>query len=121
MKKSLFICLLLASSIAFSQSNKSDKKNEIKQTNCGLAEDFKEPKSSKKVLRWLKKFDATTDDLKSHVAVENDVEESKVILIRISEQRGNGMYILCVDGKKMKYRRMGSVFSRLDEKLFDGN
>lgn len=121
MKKVLFVCLIFATSFAFSQSNESEKNIENKQTNCGLDKDFKEPKSSKKVLRWLKKFDATTDDLKSHVAVENDVDESKVILIRISEQRGNGMYILCVNGKKMKYRRMGSVFSRLNEKLFDGN
>lgn len=106
--------LLLVSSFAISQN--SQEKND-----CDLPANFEEPKSEKKVLRWLKKFDATTDDLKKHVSVENDVNLENVTLIRISEQKGNGMYILCVDGKRMKYRRMGSVFSRLDEKLFDGN
>ena len=121
MKKILILVLILTSSLAFCQNNKSDENTENAEVNCGLKDDFEEPKSDKKVLRWLKKFDATTDDLKKHVAVENDVEVSDVILIRISEQRGNGMYTLCVNGKRMKYRRMGSVFSRLDENLIDGN
>lgn len=114
MRKLFILSLLMSSTFVFAQS--SEEKNK-----CDLPANFEEPKSEKKVLKWLKKFDATTDDLKKHVSVENDVDEEKVILIRISEQKGNGMYILCVDGKRMKYRRMGSVFSRLDEKLFDGN
>ena len=45
--------------------NKSNNKN------CKTGKDFVEPKSDKSVTSWLKKFDATTDDLKKH-AVNND-------------------------------------------------
>jgi len=65
------------------------------------------------------RFDATTDDLKKHVAVENDCKVEDVKLINISEQKGNGMYLLCVNGVEMKYRRMGSVFSRANENALD--
>lgn len=84
---------------------------------CVLDANYVEPKSEKGVNSWLKKFDATTDDLKKHVAVENDYKVEDVKLLDISEQKGNGMYKLCVKGKKMKYRRTGSVFSRLDEDI----
>ena len=65
----------------------------------------------------LRMTNATTKDLKKHVAVENECNVEDIILIAISEQAGNGMYSLCVKGKKMKYRRTGSVFSRLDENI----
>jgi hypothetical protein len=65
----------------------------------------------------LRMTNSTTDDLKKHVAVENDCKVSDIKLINIAEQKGNGMYSLCVKGKTMKYRRTGSVFSRLDEDI----
>jgi len=40
------------------------------------------------------------------------VSESKIILLQLSEQLGNAVYIVCVDGVKMKYRRTGSVFRK---------
>lgn len=89
--------------------NKSNNKN------CIITKDYVEPKSDKNVTPWLKKFDATTDDLKKHVAVDNDCNVSDVILLNISEQKGNGIYSLCVKGTEMKYRRAGSVFFRADE------
>jgi hypothetical protein len=89
----------------------------ISENDCNLDANYIEPKSEKGISSWLKKFDATTDDLKKHVAVENECKVEDVKLLNISEQKGNGMYSLCVKGKKMKYRRTGSVFSRLDEDI----
>lgn len=82
---------------------------------CKIGKDFVEPKSDKNVTSWLKKFDATTDDLKKHVAVDNDCTIADVILLNISEQKGNGMYSLCVKGIEIKYRRAGSVFFKAEE------
>ena len=82
---------------------------------CNIGKDFVEPKNDKKVTSWLKKVDATTDDLKKHVAVDNDCTIADVILLNISEQKGNGIYSLCVKGIEMKYRRAGSVFFKADE------
>lgn len=134
MKKLIILGLILTSTLAFSQNKsattedgkkvilKSDKtwEYDIKVTSendCVLDANYVEPKSEKGVNSWLKKVDATTDDLKKHVAVENDCKVENVKLLNISEQKGNGMYSLCVNGKKMKYRRAGSVFSRLDEDI----
>lgn len=133
--KNLFICCLLTvSTYTFAQNKiattedgkkvilKSDKTWEYSTTassnsvnDCNLGADFKEPKGMNSMT--LRMTNATTDDLKKHVAVENDCNVSDVKLINISEQKGNGMYSLCVKGKVMKYRRTGSVFSRLDEDI----
>jgi len=139
MRHLLIITTLFFSTFCFSQNKtattedgkkvilKSDntweysESSKISKSDCVLDANYEEPKSDKKVLKWLKKFDATTDDLKKHIAVENDCKVEDVKLLSISEQKGNGMYSLCVNGKKMKYRRMGSVFSRLDENLIDKN
>lgn len=135
MKKLFIYSLLLASTLTFAQNKtattddgkkvilKSDKtweydtKSTSSENDCVLDANYVEPKSEKGINSWLKKFDATTDDLKKHVAVENDCKVEDVKLLDISEQKGNGMYKLCVKGKKMKYRRTGSVFSRLDEDI----
>jgi len=67
----------------------------------------------------LKKVDATIEDLRKHVAIDNDCNESDIIFLRISEQKGNGLYDLCVKGKNLKYKRMGSVFMKTNENPFD--
>lgn len=100
------------------------KKNEDKldkSVECNLPENFKEPEGEKKIQNFLKRIDATTDDLKMHVAVDNSCSIDKVKLIDISEQKGNGVYVLCVQGKKMKYRRTGSVFNRMGENPIGNN
>ena len=135
MKKLFIYSLLLASTLTFAQNKtattedgkkvilKSDKtweydtKTTISENDCVLEANYLEKKKKKGINSWLKKFDATTDDLKKHVAVENECKVEDVKLLNISEQKGNGMYALCVKGKKMKYRRTGSVFSRLDEDI----
>ncbi len=110
MKKVLISILMIFPLIGFSQTNNTD---------CGLSNDFVEPISS--LTKQLKRFNATLDDLKKHVAVENDCTVNDIIVIAMSEQLGNGMYSLCIKGKKMKYKRMGSVFMKNDENPFDVN
>lgn len=75
--------------------------------------------NQKKIQSWLKRADATIEDLIKHIAVENDCNEKDIIFLRISEQKGNGMYSVCVAGKPMKYKRMGTVFMGAKENPFD--
>lgn len=99
----------------FIDSKPDEDKSKSNSKICEIGKDFIEPKSDKNINSWLKKFDATTDDLKKHVAVDNDCTVADVILLNISEQKGNGMYSLCVKGIEIKYRRAGSVFFRAEE------
>ncbi|PRP66374.1 DUF3157 domain-containing protein [Nonlabens agnitus] len=79
---------------------------------CNLPADFEEPEVDRKIQGWLKKFDAQVEDLKKHVAVDNGCSVDKIKVTSVSEQKGNGNYVLCVKGKEMRYRRTGSVFHR---------
>ena len=92
-----------------------DSNTTTNENDCFLDANYKEPKGMNSMT--LRMINGTTDDLKKHVAVENECEIKDIKLINISEQKGNGMYSLCVKGRKMKYRRTGSVFSRLDEDI----
>lgn len=85
---------------------------------CNLPADFKEPEGDKKIQKWLKRGDAQVSDLKKHVAVDHNVNPEEVILVKISEQKGNGNYVLCVNGKEVQYRRVGTVFMEKDEKPY---
>ena len=82
----------------------------ISKSDCNLPVDFKEPKGKNSA--FLRRSDATLKDLKKHVSVDFDCKIEDVIVIKASEQKGNGVYILCVKGKRVKYRRLGSVFFR---------
>lgn len=135
MEKLLIFSLMLSSTFTIAQNKtattedgkkvilKSDKtweyntKTTTSDNDCVLEANYKEPKGMNTMT--LRKTNSTTDDLKKHVAVENDCKVEDVKLLNISEQKGNGMYSLCVKGKKMKYRRTGSVFSRLDEDILN--
>ncbi|MDR6546540.1 hypothetical protein J2810_002599 [Chryseobacterium rhizosphaerae] len=112
MKKLLFTIGLTLPTLFFAQQTEKDSK-------CDLPKDYQEPKPDKKIQSWLKRADATIEDLRKHIAVENDCNEKDVIFLRISEQKGNGMYSVCVAGKPMKYKRMGSVFMGASENSFD--
>jgi hypothetical protein len=112
MKKLLFTIGLILPTLFFAQQTEKDSK-------CDLPANYQEPKPDKKVQAFLKKVDATIEDLRKHIAVENDCNEKDVIFLRISEQKGNGMYSVCVLGKPMKYKRMGSVFMGATENPFD--
>lgn len=109
MKKFLTAVVIVVSTMTFAQQ--TDK--------CDLPKDYQEPKPDKKIQSWLKRGDATIEDLRKHIAVENDCDEKDIIFLRISEQKGNGMYSVCVAGKPMKYKRMGTVFMGAGENPFD--
>ncbi|UTX46666.1 hypothetical protein [Chryseobacterium sp. MA9] len=111
MKKFLTALVITASTMTFAQQTEQNK--------CNLPVNYQEPKPDKKVQSFLKKVDATIEDLRKHIAVENDCNEKDVIFLKISEQKGNGMYSVCVAGKPMKYKRMGSVFMGSSENPFD--
>ncbi|WP_079243279.1 hypothetical protein [Chryseobacterium indologenes] len=112
MKKLLFTIGLILPTLFFAQQTEQNSK-------CDLPKDYQEPKPDKKIQSWLKRGDATIEDLRKHIAVENDCNEKDVIFLRISEQKGNGMYLVCVAGKPMKYKRMGTVFMGASENPFD--
>lgn len=116
MKKFLTTVVISVSTIAFAQQTENPKQT---AKECGLPSNYQEPKPDKKIQSWLKRADATIEDLRKHIAVENDCNEKDVIFLRISEQKGNGMYSVCVAGKPMKYKRMGSVFMGANENPFD--
>lgn len=128
MKKLLLIVITMLSIYSFGQNIKAttedgkkvilkkdktwsyDKtKEEVKNT-CEIEVDFKEPKYNTSS-SW-KRMGSTVDDLKKHISVDMSVKVENIILLEVSEQLGNGVYIICVDGQKMKWRRTGSVFRK---------
>ena len=127
MKKLLIINALLITTLSFSQTKivttEGGKKVILKEDNtwqytddsnnkstCNIDENFKEPKWNKS--KSWKRMGTRVDDLKKHISIDMGVSESKIILLQLSEQLGNAVYILCVDGTKIKYRRTGSVFRK---------
>jgi hypothetical protein len=60
---------------------------------CNLPSDFEEPEGNKKIRSWLKRVDATVEDLKDHVAVDNNCSKNDIKITSVSEQRGNGNYL----------------------------
>ena len=130
MKILLLFSLLFISTYSFAQdisaittdgkkvvlkSNKTwiydETKKEIKNT-CSVESGFKEPKGDSKNQSFLKMTDATVADLKKHISVDRSCKITEIILTNLSEQKGNGIYIVCVNGIEYKYRRSGSVFYR---------
>lgn len=77
---------------------------------------FKEPKGDPKIQKQLEMTGATIKDMKNHVSVDNDCPIDKIILLQVSEQLGNAIYILDMCGERVKYRRVGSVFFKDGEK-----
>lgn len=127
MKKLFILGVLLTSTYTFAQNKtavtedgkkvilKSDKtweyvenKSDIKT--CTVEAGFVEPKGESKNQSFLKKTGATVTDLKKHISVDRECNITDIILTDISEQLGNGIYIVCINGKEYKYRRIGSVF-----------
>ena len=113
MKFTLLLAILLTSSILFAQTDKKQPEP------CEVSPDFEEPQRTKKILKWEKRMNKFNDgsfptiqEIKEQVAIENDVDIKNVFITRMVEQTGNGTYNLCVDGKKMKYKRMGTVMMK---------
>ncbi|SFB74402.1 hypothetical protein [Kaistella jeonii] len=112
MRKLLYIIALTLPTLFFAQESEKENK-------CDLPANYQEPKPDKKIQGWLKRGDATIEDLRKHIAIDNDIEISDVVFLRISEQKGNGIYSACAKGKEIKYKRMGTVFMRNSENPFD--
>ncbi len=127
MKKLIILTLMLSTGVLFAQSKTAttndgkmvilnddktweyiDSENvKNSETSCGLGENYKEPKITKNVKRLIK-----------HVSVANECKIEDIIVISYTEGKGNGMYNLCVKGKKMKYRMIGSAFLKADADPF---
>jgi len=119
MKNLIFILCFLSISFTFAQDIKAttqDGKSVIlksdntwsyadgSETNdegCNLGEDFKQSKVNKGLL--------------NHVMVDTDSKKEEIIFIKSNTSLGGGNWLLCVKGKKMTYKRVGSVFMRGDE------
>lgn len=117
MKAIFLFTSLLVSSLVIAQSSNS------KLEPCEVSEDFKEPQRDKKTAKWAKKINRFNDgafpsitDIKDYVAIDSDVDIADVILLRMNEQAGSGLYIVCVDGIKKKYRRTGTVLLKDGER-----
>ena len=127
MKKLISFGLLISSTISLAQSTiattqygrrvhlkknntweyiDSTVKNEVKVSakDCDLGKDYIEPKGNER--------------LRKHAAVENDCKPGDVKFISITQSLGNGMYTLCVNGKIMKYKKIGTVFMKVDQDPF---
>jgi hypothetical protein len=78
----------------------SDEKETV-TSDCNLGTGFVEVKGNER--------------LRKHVAVENDCKLEEVKFINLTESFGNGMYSLCVKGKMMKYKKIGTVFMRAEQ------
>jgi hypothetical protein len=70
-------------------------------SDCNLGADFVEKKRN--------------EGLRKHVAVENDCNLEDIKFIDLTEGMGRGMYSLCVKGKLMKYKKVGTVFMRAEQ------
>ncbi|PQL92372.1 hypothetical protein [Apibacter adventoris] len=63
--------------------------------------------------RFLELTGATVEDMTKYVSVDNDCPVKNIqVLLDLSEQMGNALYIVDMYGVKMKYIRTGSVFSK---------
>jgi len=137
MKSILLAVSFLASTLSFAQdisATTADGKKVILKPNktweyfngntnttnsCVVSSDHKEPKGDKKNQTILKRTGATVEDFKKHVSIDLGVNEKDIVLLELSEQLGNGIYIICVNGTKMKYRRTGSVFRKDNEDVLN--
>lgn len=112
--------------MSFGQEINSEAKTETKT--CEVPDGFKEPERDNKTAKWAKQMNKfnegsfpSLEDIKSHVAIDNDSDVKNVYLLKASEQSGNGIYVLCVNGTEMKYSRTGTVIHRNGTNPLSGN
>lgn len=97
MKKFLFtIGLVALPTLFYAQESKKE---------CDLPADFKEPSKMPR----LKKF----------ISIDKNVDQSKIIIVQAQNGYGSGIYNVCVDGKLMKYKKMGTIFMNYDDNPLD--
>jgi len=91
---------------ATSQVTKTPKQKDDK--NCNISANFEEPKLSNKIQSQLKKGRATIKHVKKKVAKDLNCDIEDVILVTFSETKQNGVYDFCVNGMKVRYKRIGN-------------
>lgn len=74
---------------------------------CSLGPNYTEPKLKGKIQSQLKRSKASMPYLKKRVAKDNNCDVKDVVLLDFSEQKERGTYYFCVQGKKVKYKRIG--------------
>ncbi|HLV40630.1 hypothetical protein [Xanthomarina sp.] len=122
MKNTIFIIALLVSSISFSQNLKATTEEgksvilktdntwsytdgaETKEEGCNLGKDFKQSKVNNGLLK--------------HVMVDTNSNADEIIFMKSNTSLGGGNWLLCVKGKQMSYKRVGSVFMKSGDNPF---
>lgn len=118
----IFACLLITS-ISFGQTIiaktedgkrvilnddktwKYENSEKQSESDCYLEKDFVEGKTNEK--------------LRKHVMVDMACKKEDIKFISMTQGLGNGIYVLCVKGKLMKYKRVGTVFMRDGDNPFE--
>ena len=103
MKKVLFVLGLALPTLFFAQEQQQKEKQDNKE--CEVPANFKEPIKNNR----LKKF----------IAIDNNVDEKDIIIIRAQNGFGSGIYTACVKGNPMKYKKVGTVFMREGSNPFE--
>lgn len=80
-----------------------------KQNGCSVSDGFKEPRLNGKIQSQLKRGRASIKYVKKKVAKDNNCTLDKVQLLSVSESKQNGVYDFCVDGIKVRYKRVGNA------------
>lgn len=79
----------------------------VEKNECNLGANYKEPKLKGKVQSQLKRNKASMPYIKKRVAKDYNCTVEDVVLLDVSEQKERGAYSFCVQGKKVKYKRIG--------------
>ncbi len=84
----------------------------VNTSKCNTLPDFKEPKGDRVVQAHLKKGRATIKHIKKKVAKDNNCDIDDVLLLKLREQKNQGSYTFCANGKRVVYKRTGFSFAK---------
>ena len=84
-------------------------KKSISPNSCVTDVNFKEPRLNSKVQSELKRGRASIKHIKKRVAKEYNCTIDEVQLLTVSENKQSGVYDFCVNGTKVKYKRVGNT------------
>lgn len=93
-------------------------KKPFNKNNCTNSVNFKEPKLNSNIQSQLKRGRATVKHIKKKAAKDYNCTIDKVQLLSVSETKQSGVYDFCVNGVKVRYKRVGHAIIK---PLFDKN
>lgn len=105
MNRLLFIVSISLPTLFFAQEENPKETKIAKE--CELPSNFKESIKNNR----LKKF----------IAIDNNVDEKEVIIVRAQNSFESGIYTACVKRLPIKYQKMGTVFMREGNNPFKNN